>query len=70
MKQILLDRHIAISFSILISVSWEEISAVHLCIAVSLQPSLMYNLQLVSSLDTKHAKKVSPVNQPLEDDSD
>ena len=70
MKQILLDRHIAISFSILISVSWEEISAVHLCISVSLQPSLMYNLQLVSSLDTKHAKKVSPVNQPLKDYSD
>ena len=70
MKQFLLDRHIAISFSILISVSWEEISAVNLCIGVSLQPSLMYNLQLVSSLDTKHAKKVSPVNQPLEDNSD
>ena len=70
MKQLLLDRHIAISFSILISVSWEEISAVNLCIGVSLQPSLMYNLQLVSSLDTKHAKKVIPVNQPLEDNSD
>ena len=70
MKQILLDRHIAISFSILISVSWEEISAVHLCIGVSLQPSLLYKLQLVSSLDTKHAKKVSPVNQPLEDNRD
>ena len=70
MKQFLLDRHIAISFSILISVSWEEISAVNLCIGVSLQPSLMYNLQLVSSLDTKHTKKVIPVNQPLEDNSD